>query len=46
LSKQQDGNTRKEVSGTKLDDGVAKDDKNARTTLSIIEAEVYEKPKN
>jgi beta-galactosidase len=35
-----------EVSGKKLDDGVAIDDKNAKGTLSIIEVEVYEKPKN
>ena len=34
-----------EVSGKKLDDGVARDDKNAKGTLSIIEVEVYEKPK-
>ncbi len=33
-----------EISGKKLDDGVARDDKNAKGMLSIIEAEVYEKP--
>ncbi|TDH29080.1 glycoside hydrolase family 2 protein [Segetibacter sp. 3557_3] len=31
-----------EVSGKKLDDGVARDDKDAKGTLSIIELEVYE----
>jgi hypothetical protein len=31
-----------EVSGKKLDDGVARDDANAKGTLSIIEAEIYE----
>lgn len=31
-----------EVSGKKLDDGVTRNDANARGTLSIIEAEVYE----
>jgi hypothetical protein len=31
-----------EVSGKKLDDGVARDDAKAKGTLSIIEAEVYE----
>jgi hypothetical protein len=31
-----------EVSGKKLDDGVARDDVNARGTLSILEAEIYE----
>jgi len=31
-----------EVSGKKLDDGVARDDSKAKGTLSIIEAEVYE----
>jgi len=31
-----------EVSGNKLDDGVARDDSKAKGTLSIIEAEVYE----
>ncbi|HVF96939.1 MAG TPA: DUF4982 domain-containing protein, partial [Flavisolibacter sp.] len=33
-----------EVSGKKLDDGVARDDSKAKGTLSIIEAEVYEAP--
>ncbi len=45
ISKDAAGNTMLEVSGKKLDDGVARDDKNAKGTLSIIEAEVYEKPK-
>ena len=36
-------NSMLEVSGKKLDDGVARDDKNAKGTLSIIEAEIYEK---
>ncbi len=31
-----------EVSGKKLDDGVTRDDANAKGTLSIIEAEIYE----
>ena len=31
-----------EVSGKKLDDGIARDDMNAAGTLSIIEAELYE----
>lgn len=31
-----------EVSGKKLDDGVARDDSKAKGTLSIIEAEIYE----
>jgi hypothetical protein len=34
-----------EVSGKKLDDGVARDDSNAAGTLSIIEAEIYESVK-
>ncbi|HSC36521.1 MAG TPA: DUF4982 domain-containing protein, partial [Chitinophagaceae bacterium] len=34
-----------EVSGKKLDDGVARDDSNAAGTLSIIEAEIYENVK-
>ncbi len=46
LTKDQEGNTMVEVSGKKLDDGVARDDKNAKGTLSIIEVEVYEKPKD
>jgi beta-galactosidase len=33
-----------EVNGKKLDDGVTRDDKNAKATLSIIEAEIYTKP--
>ncbi len=45
LSKDAAGNTMLEVSGKKLDDGVARDDKNARGTLSIIEVDIYEKPK-
>ncbi len=32
-----------EVGGKKLDDGVARDDINAKGTLSIIEAEIYKK---
>ncbi len=39
------GNTGTEVSGKKLDDGVARDDINAGGKLSIIEAEVYEQAK-
>ncbi|WP_114781812.1 glycoside hydrolase family 2 protein [Botryobacter ruber] len=35
-------NLQVEVSGKKLDDGVARDDSKAKGTLSIIEAEVYE----
>lgn len=31
-----------EVSGKKLDDGVARDDANAKGTLSILEVEIYE----
>lgn len=31
-----------EVSGKKLDDGVARDDSKAKGTLSVIEAEIYE----
>ena len=46
LSKEGAGNTMAEVSGVKLDDGVARDDKNAKGRLSIIEVEVYEKPGN
>ncbi|HEX7844292.1 MAG TPA: beta-galactosidase, partial [Chitinophagaceae bacterium] len=45
LSKDQAGEIMAEVSGKKLDDGVTRDDKNAKGTLSIIEAEIYEKPK-
>jgi hypothetical protein len=32
-----------EVNGKKLDDGVVRDDAKAKGTLSIIEAEIYEK---
>jgi hypothetical protein len=32
-----------EVNGKKLDDGVSRNDANAKGTLSIIEVEVYEK---
>jgi hypothetical protein len=32
-----------EMNGRKLDDGVARDDKNAKGTLSIIETEIYQK---
>lgn len=32
-----------EVNGKKLDDGIARDDMNASGTLSIIEAEIYER---
>jgi len=42
LSKEEGGNVGVEVSGKKLDDGVARDDSKAKGTLSIIEAEVYE----
>jgi beta-galactosidase len=42
LSKDEGGNVMVEVSGKKLDDGVARDDAKAPGTLSIIEAEVYE----
>ncbi|MVN20819.1 glycoside hydrolase family 2 protein [Mucilaginibacter arboris] len=38
------GNSGVEVNGKKLDDGVTRDDKNAKGTLSIIEAEIYTKP--
>lgn len=40
------GNQMVEVSGKKLDDGVARDDSKAKGTLSIIEAEIYEAVKN
>lgn len=33
-----------EMSGKKLDDGVARNDTNAKATLSIIEAEIYRRP--
>ena len=42
VSKDAGGNQMVEVSGRKLDDGVARDDSKARGTLSIIEAEIYE----
>jgi hypothetical protein len=45
LTKDEAGNTMLEVGGKKLDDGVTRDDKNAKGTLSIIEVDVYEKPK-
>lgn len=45
-TKDEGGNTMVEVSGKKLDDGVARDDSNAKGTLSIIEAEIYEAVKN
>jgi hypothetical protein len=41
-SKDDAGNVMVEVSGKKLDDGVARDDSKAKGTLSIIEAEIYE----
>ena len=44
LTKDIAGNIMLEVSGKKLDDGVARDDKNAKGTLSIIEVELYEYP--
>ena len=43
-SKNEGGDEMVEVSGKKLDDGVARDDARAPGTLSIIEAEIYEKP--
>ena len=39
-------NNEMEVSGKKLDDGVARDDVNAKGTLSIIEVEIYEAVKS
>jgi hypothetical protein len=45
-SKDESGNVMVEVSGKKLDDGVPRDDSNAKGTLSIIEAEIYEAVKN
>ena len=42
VTKDAAGNQMVEVSGKKLDDGVARDDSKARGTLSIIEAEIYE----
>ncbi len=38
-------NSEVEVSGKKLDDGVARDDARSKGTLSIIEVEMYEAPK-
>jgi beta-galactosidase len=43
LSKEEGGEQMVEVSGKKLDDGVARDDSKAKGTLSIIEAEIYER---
>ncbi len=45
LLKDAEGNQMIEVSGKKLDDGVARDDAKARGTLSIIEVEIYESVK-
>jgi hypothetical protein len=45
-SKAEGGPVMVEVSGKKLDDGVARDDSKAKGTLSIIEAEIYEAVKN
>ncbi|SHL13504.1 Glycosyl hydrolases family 2, TIM barrel domain [Chitinophaga jiangningensis] len=42
ISKDQGGSQLVEVTGKKLDDGVARDDSKAKGTLSIIEAEIYE----
>jgi hypothetical protein len=42
VSTNQGGNNGVEVNGKKLDDGVARNDSNAKGRLSIIEAEVYE----
>jgi hypothetical protein len=39
-------NNATEVSGKKLDDGVTRDDANAKGTLSIIEADIYEAVRN
>ncbi|MGE5520863.1 MAG: glycoside hydrolase family 2 protein [Candidatus Dadabacteria bacterium] len=41
-AKEQQNNTGVEVSGKKLDDGVARDDSRAPGTLSILEVEIYE----
>jgi beta-galactosidase len=46
VSQDKGNNTEVEVSGKKLDDGVARNDANAKGTLSIIEAEIYEAVKN
>jgi len=43
LSKDQVTDTMVEVSGKKLDDGVARNDAKAKGTLSIIEVEIYRK---
>jgi hypothetical protein len=45
VSNEAGGNQMVEVSGKKLDDGVARDDAKAKGTLSIIEAEIYEAAK-
>ena len=42
MSSQKSANEGTEVSGKKLDDGVIRDDANAKGTLSIIEVEIYE----
>jgi len=42
VSKEGGGSQMVEVSGKKLDDGVARDDIKAKGTLSIIEVEIYE----
>ncbi|MBV7529857.1 sugar-binding domain-containing protein [Chitinophaga sp. sic0106] len=42
ISKEQNGTQMVEVTGKKLDDGVARDDSKAKGALSIIEAEIYE----
>lgn len=42
ISPDKANNTETEVSGKKLDDGVARNDANAKGTLSIIEVEIYE----
>jgi hypothetical protein len=42
VSQEKGDNIGVEVTGKKLDDGVARDDANARGTFSIIEAEIYE----
>jgi beta-galactosidase len=43
VSQNKNSNAGVEVNGKKLDDGVARNDANAKGTLSIIEVEVYEK---
>ena len=42
MSSQKGTNEGTEVNGKKLDDGVIRDDANAKGTLSIIEVEIYE----